>query len=127
MKLAIGTTWYRNEYGDVTTHAAEADGWSDAALEVDLREGAGALWKPFNDEGEEAVTTDRIAHYASREAALAGGCYSIECPLGTPATTTVYTELEGAQRAATALDGGFGPELHLVRHDALPEWATGVA
>ena len=112
MKLAIGTTWYRNEYGDVTTHAADADGWSDAALEVDFREGADAPWKPFNYEGE---------------AALAGGCYSIECPLGTPATTTVYTELEGAQRAATALDGGFGPELHLVRHDDLPEWATGVA
>ena len=33
---------YRNEYGAVTRDVDEADGWSDAALEVDCREHASA-------------------------------------------------------------------------------------
>lgn len=67
-------TEYRNEYGDITTDEAVADGWSDAAMEVDSRDvGADeADWRPWNYEGTEAVTADRIAHYAAREAALEG-------------------------------------------------------
>ena len=63
---------YRNEYGDTTTDVAVTEGWSDAAMEVDCREGPDAPWRPFNYEGEEAVTADRIAYYAAREAALEG-------------------------------------------------------
>ena len=62
---------YRNEFGDVTTDPAVAEGWSDAAIEADYRD-PGADWRPFNYEGTEAVTADRIAHYAAREAVLAG-------------------------------------------------------
>ena len=62
---------YRSEFGDVTTDPKVAEGWSDAALEADYRD-PGADWRPFNYEGTEAVTADRIAYYAAREAALAG-------------------------------------------------------
>ena len=48
-----------------------AEGWSDAALEADYRD-PGADWRPFNYEGEQAVTADRIAHYAARDAAIEG-------------------------------------------------------
>ena len=65
------TREYRNEFGDVTTDPKVADKWSDLALEADYRD-PGADWRPFNYEGTEAVTADRIAHYAAREAALAG-------------------------------------------------------
>lgn len=64
-------TEYRNELGDTTTDPAVADGWSDAALEVDERDGPDAPWRPSNYEGEHAVTAERIAHYAAREAAIA--------------------------------------------------------
>lgn len=64
------TTEYRSEYGEVTTDEAVRDGWADAGLEIDEREGPSAPWRPSNYEGEEAVTEDRIAHYAAREAAL---------------------------------------------------------
>ena len=62
---------YRNEFGDVTADPAVAERWSDAALEADYRD-PGADWRPFNYEGEQAVTADRIAHYAARDAAIEG-------------------------------------------------------
>ena len=66
------TREYRNEYGEVTTDPAVAEAWSDAALETDYRDPrlADADWRPWNYEGTEAVTADRIAHYAAREAAI---------------------------------------------------------
>lgn len=91
-------TEYRNELGDTTTDPAVADGWSDAALEVDERDGPDAPWRPSNYEGEHAVTAERIAHYAAREAAIAAP----------PRQAGVETEVErlerviAAQRAALA-------------------------
>ena len=66
------TREYRNEYGQVTTDPTVAEGWSDAALVADYRDPSENDWRPFNYEGPEAVTADRIAHYAAREAALEG-------------------------------------------------------
>ena len=66
------TREYRNEYGAVTTDPTVAEGWSDAALETDYRDPSETDWRPWNYEGTEAVTADRIAHYAARERALEG-------------------------------------------------------
>ena len=58
----------------MTTDPKVAEGWSDAAIETDYRDPSfeDGGWRPFNYEGTEAVTADRIAYYAAREAALAG-------------------------------------------------------
>ena len=64
------TREYRNEYGSVTTDLVTAEGWRDAALVTDYRDPSETDWHPWNYEGTEAVTADRIAHYAAREAAI---------------------------------------------------------
>lgn len=64
------TEEFRNEYGETTTDPAVREAWCDAALLVDEREGPSAPWRPSNYEGEKAVTGDRMASYAAREAAL---------------------------------------------------------
>ena len=66
------TREYRNEYGQVTTDPTVAEGWSESALETDYRDPSETDWRPFNYEGDTAVTADRIAYYAAREAALEG-------------------------------------------------------
>ena len=43
-------TEYRNEDGEITFDEAEADGWTDAGLEVDSRGPDDAEWTPWNYE-----------------------------------------------------------------------------
>lgn len=47
---AVDATEYRNEDGETTRDRNEADGWTDAGLEVDSRVSPGAEWTPFNYE-----------------------------------------------------------------------------
>ena len=60
------TTEYRNEDGEITCDENEADGWTDAGLEVDSRESGTADWRHWNYEAGYDYENNRYHEEAGR-------------------------------------------------------------